>query len=470
MTPEPRTLPLAIGIDVSTVEVRATVLDLDTTRVVAGTATALPPITGDASQREQDADYAALALAAIDEALGSLVGYTVRAISITATSGTVVPVDAVGRQIGAAVMYHDGRGASFERILSIRTGRPTAMLGRIMSMAAERDDFHAASVSQVIGTALVGHPVAGDTSHFLKAGIDPELEDWPADLVADARLDARMLPPLAQPGSVIGRVTTGRASGALLIAGMTDGCTSQLASGAVRDGQSVGVLGTTLVLKSVSPADHWDAATGVYAHRSPDGRFWLGGASNVGGGSVPTPAGLDYAKAERLARALGPSPLVRYPLARPGERFPVADAEWQAFTVDLEGSPVGDVEPLVAYRAGIEGVALVERLALETLGIEPSAHERVLSGGGTRNRLWNELRAAALGVTVRIPAHGESGYGAAVLAAWGASDERFDEVVARFTEGGDLIEPDRDLTDAMAERYVIFTRALSERVPRAQQD
>ncbi len=154
---------------------------------------------------------------------------------------------------------------------------------------------------------------------------------------------------------------------------------------------------------------------------------------------------------------------MRYPLARRGERFPVADPQLEAFAVDIRGVPVTRLDPVVAYRAGLEGVAMVERLGLETLGIDPGARERILSGGGTRNRLWNELRAACLGAVVRIPAHGDSGYGAAVLAAWGVQDDSFGDVVARFTEGGELLEPAPELVEAMAERYTVFRAVLAER-------
>ncbi|HEX4444269.1 MAG TPA: FGGY-family carbohydrate kinase [Galbitalea sp.] len=452
---------LALGMDVSTAEVRVTVLDLDAAIEVAGAATALPAVTGTGGLRVQDVDYALLARTVIDEALSDHVGDQVVAISITATSGTVVPIDSMGRQSGIAVMYDDARGLPFERLLPQGKGRPISMLGRIMALAAAHGDFRAASVAQVIGTVLVGHEVGGDTSHFLKTGIDPSETAWPGELLADARLRDDVLPVLVQPGTTLGSVVDGAAGGALLVAGMTDGCTSQLASGAVRNGQSVGVLGTTLVLKSVAAVDHWDAATGIYAHRAPDGAYWLGGASNVGGGSVQKPDGLDYAEAEHRARALGPSPIVRYPLARRGERFPVADAEFEAFAIDLDGSSSGRVPAVVTYRAGLEGVAMVERLALETLGLDASASPRVLSGGGTRNRLWNEIRAATLGAVVRIPTHGDSGYGAAVLAGWAAGDEPFAEVVDRFTKGGELIDPDPELTVAMAERYAVFTAALA---------
>ncbi|MGT2464118.1 FGGY-family carbohydrate kinase [Sinomonas atrocyanea] len=243
---------------------------------------------------------------------------------------------------------------------------------------------------------------------------------------------------------------------------MTDGCTSQLAAGGVREGDSVGVLGTTLVLKTVSLLDRWDPRSGLYSHRAPDGRFWLGGASNVGGGSIRKPAGLDWAEIDRRARLSGPAQVVSYPLPRRGERFPIADPDFGGFTVDLAQAPAeAPADPVGAYRAALEGVAMVERLALDTLHVDPSVGSRILSGGATRSRLWNEIRAACLGTTVRLPQHSESGYGAAVLAAWGVLGGPFAEAAARFASRSTAFDPEPDLVAAMAERYTVFRGALA---------
>jgi xylulokinase len=468
---------ISLGIDVSTAELRVKALDHDSCGQVAEAVSALPAVTGTDGIREQDVAYGPLAAETIARALAAIAGtYVVAAISITATSGTVVPVDARGEQSGVAVMYDDARGIPFERSLGGTRGRPLSMLGRIMALAAAavgsassrsagQRGFRAASVAQVIGSWLVGHPVAGDTSHFLKAGLDPASTEWPHELVAASGLGVDVLPALVHPGEVLGTVASGPAAGAAVIAGMTDGCTSQLAAGGVGAGDSVGVIGTTLVLKLVSPIDRWDAASGLYSHRAPDGAFWVGGASNVGGGSIVRGSGFDYAEMDRLGRKLGPTAFARYPLARRGERFPVANPDLEAFTVDLAGTNIAEpTDPVAAYRSTLEGVAMVERFGLEAMGADPSANERILSGGATRSPLWNELRAATLRATVRIPTHGESGYGAAVLAVWGAERDagggRFTDTVARFTAGGTTLDPDPALVTAMAERYDVFCAAL----------
>ncbi|MGT2464119.1 hypothetical protein [Sinomonas atrocyanea] len=174
------TRSLSLGIDVSTTELRVKVLDLDQTRQVSEAVRALVPVRGADGCREQDADYAQLAVETVARALSEIGDpFQVAAASVTATSGTVVPVDGQGRQSGPAVMYDDARGIPFERELDDGSGRPLSMLGRMMAMAQTRPHFRAASVAQVIGAALVDHPVPGDTSHFLKGGIDPAQAEWP---------------------------------------------------------------------------------------------------------------------------------------------------------------------------------------------------------------------------------------------------------------------------------------------------
>lgn len=455
----------ALGVDVSTAELRVHLLDLDSAETIGVVTAPLPSVTGADGRREQDADYGALALAVIDRAISAAGPLEVRSLSITATSGTVVPVDANGRQRGPARMYDDTTASPLERHLtSCADGRPAGMLARAAELVRDRAGLRAASVADVIGAALTGERVPGDTSHFLKSGIDPVTGEWADGLIERSGLRREQLPTLVQPGEQLGVVTVGSAAGAMLVAGMTDGCTSQLATGTVRLGQSVGVVGTTFVLKVVEATERRDAASGVYSHRAPDDSFWSGGASNAGGGSFALPTSTTYEELGREATASGPTPYVAYPLPRDGERFPVADRGMRPIWLRLDGSATAEpADPVLRYRAVLEGVALVERFALETLGIVPEAATRTLSGGATRSDLWNGIRAATLGTSVRIPTGRDSGHGAAVLAAWRAIGGDFTAAVARYTGGGSQLDPDPSLTTAMAERYAVFRETVSTR-------
>ena len=172
---------------------------------------------------------------------------------------------------------------------------------------------------------------------------------------------------------------------------MTDGCTAQIAAGAVHDGDTMGVLGTTLVLKAVSETPVESADGAVYSHLAPDGRYWAGGASNAGAGILAVEfAGEDLAALDRQV-ADTVAGYVRYPLSVAGERFPVADRHLPPLT---DGEPRSRLD---AYRALLEGVAFVERLGLERLqqlGVTPRRH--VIAGGATASPVWNRIRATVL--------------------------------------------------------------------------
>lgn len=301
----------------------------------------------------------------------------------------------------------------------------------------------------------------------------PVAASWDLAALAAVGLSAERMPELVAPGRLIGEVAhpavLGLPEGVAIVSGMTDGSTGQIATGAVLDGDTVGVLGTTLVLKAVSPRNVVDGAAGIYSHVAPDGLFWPGGASNTGAGvlSRGVTAGLDPAERTALIEAVGPSQLVAYPLARHGERFPVADAGFAGFSVTLGGTARETDDPLARFRSVYEGVAFVERLGLErlsALGIEQRRHH--LAGGATASELWNRLRATVLARPVIVSEGAGSARGAAVLAASALGAEPLATVAERFAGTRTTIEPDVALSDALEERYRVFRAVLHGRSAR----
>jgi len=80
-----------------------------------------------------------------------------------------------------------------------------------------------------------------------------------------------------------GADATGLPAGTPVIAGMTDGCAAQIGAGALEPGEWNSALGTTLVLKGVTPELVRDPSRVMYSHRSPDGDWLPGGASSTYG-------------------------------------------------------------------------------------------------------------------------------------------------------------------------------------------
>jgi len=420
---------ITLGIDLATAAARCVALDIETGALLASADQPLPqPVRSSDGSSVQRPDYAVAARQLVTRvcvALGARAG-AVTALSITGTSGTVVPCDDRGVPVGDARLYDDTSGAPRLTAAGV-TG--SSMLGRVAALAGAGGGGGGgtmyASTPDVAAAALTGSPVPGDTSHWLKAGIDASAATWPGQVIDALDIDALSLPALVHPGKPLGVVDPTTASacglprGVVVVAGMTDGCTAQIATGAVRVGDTVGVLGTTLVLKAVCAQPVATADGVVYSHLSPDGSWWAGGASNVGAGVLAAEfprvelADLDRRVADR------PSTVVRYPLTGVGERFPVSNLAMVSMS---SGDPR---DALDAYRAVLDGVAFTERLGLErlvSLGVEPTRH--VLAGGASRSVVWNRIRATVLAplVSVSVAPMAASALGAAVLAAHAAHE------------------------------------------------
>ena len=315
--------------------------------------------------------------------------------------------------------------------------------------------------------ALAGRLLPSDTSHGLKSGIDPVTASWDLSALAVVKLPLESMPDLVSPGRVIGEVAhptpLGLPDGVLIVSGMTDGSTGQIATGAVLEGDTVGVLGTTLVLKAVSRRDVFDGAAGIYSHVAPDGLFWPGGASNTGAGvlRIGLTADMDPAKhAAQIAAFEGPYS-VSYPLARPGERFPTASTDFAGFSVAMDGSDRADTVPIARFRAVYEGIAFVERFGLErlsSLGVERGRHH--LAGGTAVSEVWNRIRATALGTAVIISESANSALGAAAIAASAINPESLSVLAHRFSGAQSSVEPDALRIDEMEERYRVLVDAI----------
>lgn len=461
---------IVLGIDLATADVRVQAVDVESGRRLAERRRPLA-VLRQGGLSTQPALYGALArdlIAEVAADLGARRG-EVSALSITGTSGTVVPVDTAGVPVGDAVLYDDPRGADHIRALTEagHGSRPSAALARAASLhGAIRAERYVFTVD-VAAAALAGRLLPSDTSHALKSGIDPIAAEWNVEALGIVDLPRECMPTLVAPGRVIGEVggahSLGLPSGVAIVSGMTDGSTGQIATSAIRIGDTVGVLGTTLVVKAVSRHDVVDTAAGVYSHVGPDGLFWPGGASNTGAGVLRAglTADLDPAAYTSAIAALGPSPLIAYPLARRGERFPVAAVDFLGFSVSLDGVPREADSPIERFRCVYEGVAFVERLGLErlaALGVEQRRH--YVAGGGSRSKTWNVIRAAALGRSIIVTEGAGSARGAAALAASAIVDEPLSEVAERFAGVRSVVDPDAALVATMEERYRMFLTQL----------
>ena len=321
----------------------------------------------------------------------------VAAIAISATSGTFVITDLSGKPIAPAAMYNDGRA-----------GNPLARAAAIVKEVGKGNYLFAHTpeyvVAHLCGKSLI--EVASDWSHALKTGVDLTAEQWSEGARSQEAELGIALPHLVAPGTLLG--TTSQ-HGIPIYAAMTDGCTAQISVGSSALGSAVTTLGTTMVIKIVSPKEV--SGPGFYSHLLPDNRWLSGGASNLGG--------ISFAQRKdeidlwnRKATEHGPATTVMYPLVGTGERFPISHKELKKISTT---APKSDVDE---FRATLEGIAFAERLAYESLAKAgaPLTGELFTVGGGARSSLWNSIRATVLNRTISIVKESGSDIGAAMIA------------------------------------------------------
>ncbi|MGQ4727657.1 MULTISPECIES: FGGY-family carbohydrate kinase [Streptomyces] len=472
--------PAVIGIDVATASVRVLCVDGQGRALAEARADLPPPVRTAPGTSEQDArSWWPAVRSALRRTTAALPrgGREVIAVAVSATSGTIVPTGTDGEPLGPALMYDDRRAADVnaeaQRAGSARwdglglSVGPTAALGRaVWCLRTHGSALHQVlHTPEFIGRELTRHPVATDWSHALKSGYDARAGEWAHEVFDALGLPLALLPSVGAPGTEAGVVgpeaaeVTGLPEGCSVRLGMTDGCAGQIATGAVEPGRFVGVIGTTYVLKGVSEHLVRDATGAFYSHRHPDGWWLPGGASNTGGECLAdvTPARLPALDAAASAR--GPASYVRYPLRRDGERFPFVSGAARGFEL---GRPRDEAD---AHRAALEGVAFLERLALERverLGI-PVLGPLHAAGGGSRSAVWTAIRATVLDRPVRVVERAETAFGAALLAAAGTLHENLTASAAAMVRTGALVEPVPRERPALEETYGRFAAALRER-------
>jgi sugar (pentulose or hexulose) kinase len=400
------------------------------------------------------------------------------ALSVTSTSGTVIPLDAARQPLHPALMYDDPRASAQAercRLASTHGDEPGIPFGASYGLPKMLwyTETHPREAKRIASWCHAADFLLGrlsgvwgvtDPTNALKTGYDPERDEWPAFISEALGMPASWFPRVQSSGSVLGPLRevvaaeTGLPPTLFVTTGMTDGCASQIAAGAVQPGEWSTTVGTTLVIKGVTRDLIRDPLGRVYSHRHPQGWWMPGGASNTGADwAARDYAGQDLSQLDREARAVIPTPWTVYPLLRAGERFPFIAPRARGFEPEGLGEPE-------RYAARMEGVAYLERLAYEML--EGLSGERVArvstAGGGSRGETWLTIRANVLRKPIVRMRHPEAAVGAAILAASGTLYDGLGEAAAAMTEVEREVAPD-SLAAAYDSGYAHFVTALTER-------
>lgn len=246
---------------------------------------------------------------------------------------------------------------------------------------------------------------------------------WDEELCALANITTEMLPPIKKPTDIIGSVTdlaaknTGLAAGTPVICGTTDTVMEVFASGAVEKGDMTVKLATAGRICVITEEPKPDRHLVNYSH-IVDGLWYPGTATKAAAASYRwyrDTFGGEYKELDdgALNVPLGADGLVFHPYLN-GELTPYADPT-------LCGSFVGiRATHTKAHftRAVLEGVCfslLDSKNYLDRLDI-PRKTVATAIGGGTKGKLWRQITADMLGITLRTTESSDSSLGSAMLA------------------------------------------------------
>ena len=470
-----------IGVDIGTQGVR--VVLVDETGAVQGSEQDVFPLT-DRSREEQSPGQwwkcTHQCLTALCQSLPPRVSLqNVCAVAVTSTSGTVIPLDSRNQPLHQALMYSDPRSAAEGKHCQAvaqafhpegYTGfNASSGLSKMVWFTGNFPDqtkqietwVHAADY---ITGQLSGNFKVTDFTNALKSGYDLENELWPAYLFEQLPLRREWMQTVVASGQPIGTLLPELAAELglppiLVVAGMTDGCASQIASGAVRPGDWNTTIGTTLVVKGVTRQELTDPQGRLYSHRHPEGYWMPGGASNIGADWITT-GGFSERLAElnEAAARLVPTAYVAYPLQQEGERFPFISTSARGF------APDGLTEAEL-FTANMEGVAYVERYAYEL--IEELSGEVVqavyTAGGASNSDTWLTIRSNVLQRPIYKCAQVTGAVGAAILAASQTHFKSLTEAAQAMTRAEKEVHPSHNLMQDYDKGYAAFIQTMQDK-------
>ena len=297
---------------------------------------------------------------------------------------------------------------------------------------------------------------------------------WSDELLGQANIRKDQLPEVVQPGTALGRILPELAAGlglpetTLVVIGTHDQIVNALGAGVHRAGDAVDTSGTC------------ECVTPLFTEipESPDfqrdnfacvpyleGRGYVTYAYNISAGSV-----VKWYR-DALAYHLKQDERSIYDVLNESAPTEPTDLMVLPFLQGMGGTP--DVNPnmtgLIAglttqtrlpdiYRAILEGVTFEMRYNQERLAENGVTFQRLLAcGGGTRSKVWLQIKADVLGCDI-VPAQAEEtgAMGSAILGLAAVLGVSPLEIAPRFWKYGETIRPNNAHMEIYNRRYALY--------------
>jgi xylulokinase len=495
--------PWVLALDVGTTSVKAAAVTLDgAQRGAASSGYATHRPRPNVVEQRPDDWWAAVCSATADlfAAPGIDRGALV-AVGLSGMAATHVLLDADLRPLGPAMIWQDTRATREAAWLHERLGPAgveeaigrgipltASMQGARMRWLFEHAPEELARTRVIVGSKdylllrLTGELATDRTSangycHMVTGELHAAMAE--ATGVGDDQL-----PPRLAPTALGGRVhaaaaeATGIPVGTPVAVGMIDSWCNMLGAAVARPGDAWDTAGTAEVVGvAASPTSELGRTSGM--------RFLTGVALSYGVTQCGTDALTWYAETfpepdaagapvlgaahfRRLDEVAATAPpgadgLVFLPYLQ-GERSPFSDARVRA---GFHGLHRGHGRPHFV-RSVLEGVAFSVRHVLEhhEAAGEVRSTRVVVTSGGAKSRLWNQIKADVTGrpfATLRVADAGS--VGAAILGAVAVGHYTLEEAIRRMVRVADTVEPNaarRARYDELFDIYLGLGRALTD--------
>ncbi|MDF2766504.1 MAG: carbohydrate kinase [Rhodospirillales bacterium] len=472
-------MPLLLGLDIGTTSTIGTVIDAEG-RTLAVESRPVTLHSDHPNWAEEDPEEWWANAGAICRALLSREGVSageIAGVGVTGMLPAIVLLDDSLRPPRRSIQQNDARAtAELERMrqdmpeeqfLALSgTGYSQQLIGPKLQWLRRNEPDAFGRARKVVGasdfiTARLTGSVQVEHNWALEAGfVNIATGRYEAELIALARIDPALLPPLRASQEVVGRITpeaanhTGLQPGTPVVAGCADHVASAFVCGAALNGDLVLKFGGAGdILLSVDRAVT-DRRLFIDHHIVP-GLYFSNGCTAASGSLlnwiVRHWAGAETAKAaaqglsphQHLDRMAANVPHDGALLFLPyllGEKTPLMDPYARGTLVGLGlHHGIADV-----WRAALEGVAFGFRHHVEVFAERNLSIRRVFAAdGGAASDLWLQIAADVLDRPVtRIDRHPGSSLGAAFVAGMGVGALKDWSEIACYVAPGRIFAPD----------------------------
>ncbi|MFX1567277.1 MAG: FGGY-family carbohydrate kinase [Promethearchaeota archaeon] len=375
-------------------------------------------------------------------------------LSVTNQRETIVPVDKEGNPLHNALVWQDRRTIDQVEFIKSKIGidkiyettgltiDPYFSATKILWFKDKKPEIYQKAHKFLLVSDFIIHKLTGRfTTDFSNASrtmlFDINKMSYSEEIASELGIDLDKMPEALESGVDIGEIVNDEISfdkKTLVVTGAGDQQSAALGVGVVAPGEIKCTTGTGSFILAFLSQPKFDPEKRVLCSCHAVPGTWVQEASIFTTGAVLRWFRDQIGHAECTAAQEGQDPYDI--ITTEAEKSPIG-ANGLILIPHFVGSGAPHWNPLAKgiifglalgherkdlYRAVLEGVAFEIRKNIEVfkeLGIEPK--ELMLTGGGSRSDLWNQIYADVLGITcVRNIIEESTSLGAAILAASGA--------------------------------------------------